>query len=251
MKKIYFLAAALLALLSCSKENPETSYGRISLGVSSDMEIVVTRGITSQADLAGYNISLSKDGILQWTKEYEDVRESDLIVPAGSYSIYVENLTDSEAHAEGMGSVRVAGASDVDVIGDAISECTVDCTPVNSKVSCIYTENFKVVYGNTAVVTLDAAGRSLEMEMTPYSADGGQTYGSEAYFAAGQNITWDLNATVLGVAKHYAGEFTTVKDKHTVVKFDAANTGMISITVTVDDKISQVEELDIPIDPLS
>ncbi len=250
MKRILFGAAALLTMISCSKEKQETRYGYISLGVSADTEIVVTKGMDSQADLSGYNITLTRDGVHQWTKEYETLKESDLIVSAGSYSIYVENLTDAEAHSAGMGSVRVAGSADVTVIGDAVTECTVDCKPVNSKISCIYTENFKVVYGNTAVVTLDASGRNLNMDMTPYVEVGEQTYGSEAYFAADELVAWELNASVLGIAKRYSGSFTTMKNRHTVVKFDAANTGMISISVTVDDEISQVEELDVPIDPL-
>ncbi len=252
MKKTIILAASILALLSCSEKNIDVPYGRISLGVSSDMEIVVTKGITGEVDLRGYNISLIKEGVCQWTKEYEGIVESDLIVPAGSYSIYVENLTDAEAHASGMGLVRVAGSESFEVIGDAITDCAVHCKPVNSKVSCIYTENFKVVYGNTAVVTLDKADRDLEMQMTPFVGEEGvQIYGSEAYFAAEQEITWDVNAAVLGVAKHYTGKFTTIENKHTVIKFDAANSGMISIKVTVNDEISDVEELDVPIDPLS
>ena len=54
MKKAFFLAAALVAMVGCNKtiiESPVSDYRYISLGVSADTEMVATKAIETEDDL--------------------------------------------------------------------------------------------------------------------------------------------------------------------------------------------------------
>ena len=67
MKKTIIAAAALVAMVGCNKgiiETPtaEAELGYINLGVNTDTEMVVNKGITTEAYLSGYNITLKKYG---------------------------------------------------------------------------------------------------------------------------------------------------------------------------------------------
>ncbi len=263
MKKTLLAAAALIAMTACTKENiimtSEAGYGYIDFGVSTDTELVVTKGLSSSTDLSGYNFTLKNEANSSYIwqeKEYNTIDADACKVPAGKYYVSVQNLTDAEAHPNGqMGSVQVKGeVSNFNVTAGATQTCTVNCTPINSKVSCIYTQKFYDVFGTSAAVTLDpgSSKRNLAMTMTKQVAIGQtQTYGSEAYFPANQTVTWELVGTASGVQKKFSNTFNTQAGKWSVITFDiSGDSGVINITVTVNGQISEVVSVDGSIDPI-
>ena len=105
MKKIIIFAAALAALVSCNKSVIVSSVeaeepGFISLGISTSDVMVETKGLATNADLTGYNITLIDNDTPSkplWTKEYADAQaESVWKVAPGTYTIKVENKTMDE-----------------------------------------------------------------------------------------------------------------------------------------------------------
>ncbi len=258
MKKTIIAAAALVAMAGCNKtliESPiaDSDYGYINLGVSADTEMMVTKAGTApaQEDLNKYNITISKDGSQIYSGEYSSIPDGGYKVTAGTYTVTAENLTIDEAYASdlnnGRGAMRVSGSNTVEVAAGQASTCPVECVPVNSKVSFVYTEQFANVFNmETARVTLEPDGRNLEMEM---SADGAEITDA-AYFEPATSIAWSLEAAAGSVAKNYTGSCKAVARKWTVVKFDAGENGVINVTITVNGDITEKEVVTETIDPL-
>ncbi len=263
MKKTIIAAAAIVTLAGCNTDNlSEAGYGYIDLGVNSDNEIVVTKGIsgTEGIDFSNYNVTLRnvQTGTDVWTGEFSDVANdaAKWKVQAGTYSVYVENLTDAEAHpSDGNGEVRVAGTSENIVIAAGEKKTAgVHCAPVNSKVSFVYTPSFAAAFdeGNATVsVALAERSRTLAMSQVEENAETFDTAAAAAYFPASQTLTWTLTATPnSGSAKTYSGTFTTVADKWTFIRFSGGDQGELTITITVDNKIdTQIVHSEV-IDPL-
>ena len=102
-------AAVFAALTACNKtliESPvaDSEYGYINFGLSSDLEIVDTKAsATVTKNNSTYNVYLKQGTTDKWTsgdknyKEYGDIAENDLKVPAGTYVIEAENYTETEA----------------------------------------------------------------------------------------------------------------------------------------------------------
>lgn len=251
MKKIIVFAAALAALVSCNKSVIVSSVeadepGFISLGISTSDVMVETKGLTANADLAGYNITLiNKTTSQTWTKEYKDaVADADLWkVAPGNYTIKVENKSESEVYPDNTsaGEIRIAGQTDVTVNAGQTSTCTVNCQPVNAKVSFCATSEFLNIFKNPTVsVTYGKRTVSLSTVTT--------SQGTPAYFEPVE-ITWNLSATVDGQSKGYSGKLTLVAKQWSKVTFNTSSTnGVISITITVDGTMTEVP-VQTPVDP--
>ncbi len=263
MKRTIIAAAAIVALAGCNTDNlSDAGYGYIDLGVNADSEIVVTKGIsgTDGTDFSAYNVTLRnvQTGADVWTGEFSAVAADaeKWKVQAGTYSVYVENLTDAEAHpASGAGEVRVAGNSGNIVIAAGEKKTAgVHCTPVNSKVSFVYTPSFAAAFDEaSATVSVALSGRACSLKMASVAEDA-ETFNMEseaAYFPAAQTLTWTLSAAPnSGSAKTYTGTFTTEADKWTFIRFSGGDKGELTITVTVDNKIDTQVVVPEVIDPL-
>lgn len=253
MKKIIIFAAALAALVSCNKSVIVSSVeadelGFISLGISTSDVMVETKGLTANEALTGYNITIIDkiNSTTYWEGEYEEAKdESVWKVAPGTYTIKVENKTKDEAYPDNSaGAIRIAGQKDVDVSAYQTSICTVECYPVNAKVSFYATSEFLTVFsdptvsvtGGTRTVSLGAVTTS---EGTP----------TPAFFEPGE-ITWNLTATVDGKSKNYSGKLTLVTKQWSKVTFNTSSTnGGISITITVDGNMTEVN-VPTAVDPL-
>lgn len=253
MKKIIFIAAAFAAMVSCNKSIIESTsvedslYGYINLGVNADLEMVVTKGLITEADLSGYMFTLSKnDEVLEgWPKSYEELSDEDWKVQAGSYSIYVENLSVEDAYEELEGVVRVSGETDVTVTAGVAVPCTVDCTPQNSKVSFMYTSDFDTVFDNPSVTVVESPER-----IVPLAVGNEHLEENCAYFEVG-TLEWTLTASIGEDERTYEGEITTQKAKWAQVTFTTGSTaGQINVTVTVDGEITDVQTITATIDPI-
>ena len=64
-------------------------------------------------------------------------------------------------------------------------------------------------------------------------------------------LTWEMTATVAGNSKKYTGTFNAPVAYWTKVDLKAGDSGMITITVTTNESISDVYTVDEVIDPTS
>lgn len=252
MKKIFFISSAIVLAASCNKNiigmSPVEECGYIDLGVTAETEMVITRGLVTEADLSGYNITLVKDNevVEGWPKEFESINDADWKVPAGTYTIKVENLTVEETYKTDKGVVRVSGETSVTVTAGVSTSCTVACTPQNSKVSFMYSPEFDVVFDEPAVTVKESDTRSVAMTV-------GDSHLEEnaAYFEVG-SLTWTLTAELNGQTKTYSKDFSTVKAKWSQITFTTGSTdGQINVTITVDGEITETETITAVVDPFS
>ena len=253
MKKIIIFAAALAALVSCNKSVIVSSVeadepGFISLGISTSDVMVETKALAANTSLAGYNITLiNKDNSQTvWTEEYETaVANANLWkVAPGTYTIKVENKSESEVYPNNTsaGEIRIAGQTDVTVNAGQTSTCTVNCQPVNAKVSFCAPSEFSSIFNNPTV-SVTGGTRNVSLGAV------GASQGTPAFFEPGE-ITWNLSATVDGQSKGYSGKLTLVAKQWSKVTFGTSSTnGGINITINVNGTMTE-DEVQAPVDPL-
>lgn len=252
MKKITIFAAALAALVSCNKSVIVSSVeaeepGFISLGISTSDVMVETKGLATNANLDGYNITLINNDTPSkplWTKEYADAQaESVWKVAPGTYTIKVENKTEKEVYPNNTsaGEIRIAGQTDVTVTTGHTSTCTVECQPVNAKVSFCAPSEFSSIFKNPTV-SVTGGTRNVSLGAV------GASQGTPAFFEPGE-ITWNLSATVDGQSKSYSGKITLVAKQWSKVTFGTSSTnGVIGITINVNGEMTSENET-VEVDP--
>ena len=249
MKKIIIFAAALAALVSCNKSVIVSSVeaeepGFISLGISTSDVMVETKGLTTNADLTDYIITIidKSNSTTYWEGDYEQAKdESVWKVAPGNYTIKVENKSEEEVYRTSAGEIRIAGQKDVDVTAGKTSTCTVECQPVNAKVSFCATSDFLKIFKDPSV-SVTGGTRTVDLGTV------GETLGSAAFYNPGE-ITWNLSATVDGQSKSFRGTLTLVAKQWSKVTFNTSSTnGVISITITVDGTMTEVP-VQTPVDP--
>lgn len=266
MKKIIIFAAALAAMTACNKSvletaTPSEGFGYINLGISADAEMVVTKAerTPTEDELASYTVTLKQGESRRWTKKYSAITSDDWTVPAGTYTVEVENLTVAEAYDNtsnnnSKGQLRLAGSSPVTVVAGKTATCAVRCTVANAKVTFTTDASFNIAFESPTVSvsqTIGETARTVDMG-TPGSAHDAENI-TAAYFEAGQNAaTWTLTATLKGEteSKTYSKDITLTAGKWSQVTFSTTNTnGTISLTVKVDETMTTVEVPE-SIDPL-
>ena len=253
MKKIIVFAAALAALVSCNKSVIVSSVeaeepGFISLGISTSDVMVETKALAANTSLAGYNITLINNDTPSkplWTKEYADAQaESVWKVAPGTYTIKVENKTEKEVYPNNTsaGEIRIAGQTDVTVTTGHTSTCTVNCQPVNAKVSFCATTQFFEVFSAASVSVTDGT-RTVDLGSV------GTSFGDEAFYNPG-DITWKLSAKIGETTKTYSGIVKLSAKQWSKVTFGTSSTnGGINITINVNGTMTE-DEVQAPVDPL-
>ena len=252
MKKLIIFSAALAALVSCNKSVIVSSVeadepGFISLGISTSDVMVETKALAANTSLAGYNITLTNKKTSEtWTEEYETaVANANLWkVAPGNYTIKVENKTEKEVYPDNTsaGKIRIAGQKDVDVTAGKTSTCTVECQPVNAKISFNATSEFLSMFQG-ATVSVTGSERTAELGSVTTS------FGTEAFFNP-MEVRWTLKASVFSVAQEYSGVVTLEAAKWSKVTFKTNSTnGIISLEISVNGEITDIIPLDVTIDP--
>ena len=252
MKKTILFAAALVAMTACNKNvievAPSDGFGYINLGITADTEMVVTKAAEKPdgAELPNYNITLKQGETVKWTREFSKMTTEDLTQPAGTYTLYVENLTEEEAAPAGAnGAVRVAGSVDFTVKAGIANTAKVTCEAINSRVTVA--NSFTAGVFSAADITITDGVRALPMEW-------GHDVEKGAYYSARKSITWTLTVTLSdGTKKTYSNpEATvTVAKKWTQINFSNSSTnGKILVEILVDGVISEKIEVSETIDPL-
>ena len=254
MKKIFLFAAAAAALVSCNKNvfqgtGSEELYGSISLGVNAESEMLVTKAVMDAEALASYNITLTKIGTEGYVWDHREYSEiTDWKVPAGTYSLEVENYTIDEAAAanDGKGAVRVLGTKNFTVEAGKTTDVAVECTPQNSRLSFAADAAFNTIFSDPKVsVTYES--RTVELGAPELTHEAS----TSVYFEP-VTVNWTLTATPAlgGTKKTFNGTVDLQKASWSQVKFTTKNTdGKISITVSVDDKMTVLDEVNETIDP--
>lgn len=270
MKKTIIMAAVLIAMVGCNKtliESPvaDSDYGYINLGVTAETEMVVTKGVTTTADLTGYKVNLLKDGVQLdgWPKAYSSITDDNWKVPAGTYTVMVYdkarvgNATEINAvynnsdptPAPIRGSKYIYGeCSNVTVSAGQPSTCTVNCTVQNSAVSFVTTEAFKEVFESASVSVKEK--KNDPRQFTP--AIGNEHLETNAVYFEPGTLTWTLTATpkLGGGAKTYSDDIVLPIKQWSQVTFSSGNTdGQINVTITVNDGMTTVTVPVIDIDP--
>lgn len=282
MKKTIIAAIALVAMAGCNKtliEAPvnDADFGYINLGVTADTEMIVTKAATSADALDTYRVCLysvagdsktpywagktigetvvSENGFISLSdaKANADLWK----VPAGTYSIYVENAVESHLYSE-KGGVYVNGEAPVTVYAGLPTDATLKCVPKNSKVSFIYNDDFKTVFNtNNLTVSVSESARTVSLIPSHVSSeatvDDSKSSFDSAYFGAGKSLTWKMSLMTTATnatAKEYTSSFNTTSGKWTIVTFSTGSTnGTINVTITVDGEIVDTETITFSLDP--
>ena len=257
MKKFLVSVLAIAAIVGCKKtvieQGSGKEFGYVDFSLTANTEMTVTTKAPTELsgdELASFNVTLYQDGNSLWTKEYSQVPEK-WYLPAGTYDIFVENLTDDEAAPEGeKGCVRVAAmAENVLVETGKTTPIEVNCTPVNSRVTIAYDQSFLQVFEGSQVIITDGS-RQFEM------ADG-HDQENGVYYPGGTELTWKLTTTLSGEssAKTYTSGVTpiiTTPGAWTQITFSTSTTdGRINISITVDEEFSDVVSEDVNINPFA
>lgn len=280
MKKAFFLAAALVAMVGCNKtiiESPvanEADYGYINFDVTADTEMVVTKGLTYEGtDLDDYKITLYSvkggEETTYWeTTTLSVAKTNDDLwkVPAGSYRIYVENMESANLYkavgeeTDIVGNPHLTGEADVIVYAGLPTEnIAVNCTAKNSKISFIYNDSFNTVFDASSVSLSVSSSRTVSM--VPTHVPSTSTVENEknnfeyAYFPADEELTWTMSVKTNAagaVPKEYTSTTGTKAGKWTIVTFSAGSTdGTINVTITTDGDVVSTETITFTLNPTS
>lgn len=268
MKKTIIIATALVAMTACNKslidsQINESEYGYINLGVSADTEMIVTKAAVSEEGKANYRVALYKgndlvwgteegatDGFVSYSEAVKEVNKSKLWkVEAGTYKVYVENVVESNCYPDNAaGSVYIQGDNTVTVSAGISTDCSVACTPKNSKVTFAYGEDFTTSFETTGLsISASCEGRTVTSSLT-------NDHTSPAYFPKEKTLTWTLIATPRNQssAYNYTGSITTVSATWHKITFTTGETnGQIKVTITANDEFTNSETKTYLVDPFN
>lgn len=252
MKKRYLFAAMSMMMLAACSNNDEPQveeYGTISLGMNTDIS-VSTRAVSTltPGQLANYQITINQSGESTAIKEgtYASLFNTGhtMTLKKGTgYTLTAASCTDTDAESANgnLGQMQFKGiSSSFDVNANQTTDVTVACTVANATLSVMWDSS---ITGQSSVFT------NLKAEIYENSNDSRKfTFTNDAntnpqpWF----NIDNDpkLNGTISynfnGTAKSY--DFSGIKlaaAKHVKLTISAsANNGQISVTITVDDTVT-------------
>lgn len=242
MKKIIFIAASLFALAACNKEvinTPvEAGKGVLNINVQSDDSVEINTKVAVSTD--NFTVAVkSGNSVIQSGKPNE---MSVVLLPAGNYSVYAENITSEEALSgnDGKGALHIAGASDEFTLdAGGTYTATVACVPVNAKITIAYEASFLNAF-SSYTVTYDQIGGDRDFSGVQPSTDYFYNISSEA---SQNKVDVKLSAT----AKHDSSEKTHTQPitleakKHYAIKYSAGANGQVNVSITADDALTQTD----------
>lgn len=256
MKKfIYiFMAVALLAAVSCKKDNFNyrngdnsgiLSFDGLSLMVSEDVH-KVTRASAAGGDYVMF--LYDNAGKLVWQKSYQEVLNGgDISLPVGNYTLEARSTAEEVPQSQFEAPVYGASKSFAIKAGVTTTLGSITCTLLQAVVTVGYNADFlKSVTGDGVVSVELAAGYPLEYNLS-YSG-GNPTYeqGKGYFLVNGDDATIALTfkGSVDGSSQRMKTVITGVKarDWHVVTimkKIDAS--GNASFGIEIDGLVNDVE----------
>lgn len=264
MKNLILSAMMIAAIFtSCSKDDSDyEGYGNIAVNVNSDVNLsaVQTRAATTVTDettLNTYSFTVKRASVANttWTGNYTYIKSASFAA-ATDYTISAENCNAATARTANSyyGQKRIYGESSQFAIkAGETTAVTLNCTVANSMVT--------VTLDNT---TLGNYFSSYEVSIGDGTGDGQRmlkfdSSNTTAYFDAGVTLSYSISAKLknsestvtfnntiaLGTTEN---KTEAAKNYNITVKASSSN-GKISLTMTVDDSLTDVTVPEVAIDP--
>lgn len=240
-----FLLMAIVFMASCSKSEMPYEYGNVRLSIGHNSSVIV-KSATEEIP-ATYIISTVNsqgEAVSELNGEYGTIKEKDIAMPVGTYTVSAYNITEEEAETE-RGAQRFFGSTSFDIKAGELHQASFTCTMENARVSFVLDDSFKNIFDvenaeNPAKVTVyTAANPSRKIEYTKdatLSEDDPQI----AYFNIDSSDS-SLNFTITArrksdsADKSYSKSFALQKQSWYKVTIKAAsNSGSDEVTVNMD-----------------
>lgn len=259
MKKTFFAAAALVAMVSCNKtliETPESEFGYIDLGISADTEMITTKAEqTVNQSGSKYLLTLIRTDVPETkfeNKEYGLLNPSvDLKVAAGTYTFSAQNITTTAAE-DGYGALRLYGEhADLDVIAGGNTPASIKCIPANAMVTVDVAANFGDTFKEYSISLIDGNRTLLITTLGHEDTDGKKV--TKSFFNIEEGaIYWQVAAKVNSEeqVKYFKSPFTVAAGQHHKITLAPGTNGTISVTITADDALTSID-VHATVDPLS
>lgn len=234
MKKIWIMLSLALLSCACTKAGLEVvdedqNYGYLTLNLSSDNDVNLTKATQTVTDLGSWNVTVSQTGGSSVSCKASELSGKAFV--AGTYTVSVNNYVDDAAACaanSNWGAARYEGSTSVTVEKGKSNPVTVACgTAKNARFKVVFADSFK------AICTGDY---SLTTSMPRTLAFTKDTESKLAYYAAGATVEYTLHYTYNGVSKNPTGSFTmggAATEK--TITISANNNGTISLTISYDD----------------
>ncbi len=224
-KPLYLLAAAMLMLASCSKENDVApGFGKLAINASVTPEVTLKATI-DQSVVNGYNLTLTdnSDNSVKFNGTIASFT-SPMELPAGTYTAVVK----SEDFTAPAFSKPVYGVtkSDITIASNQTTEATLQAAQTNAGVKVAYDAQMATSFpGKTATTTITDANGSLL-----YASDESRI----GYFTPGSvtvKVTFD--------GKEYTQSLTLAAGKNKEVTVNItpkpATPSLLNLTISVDE----------------
>ena len=233
-KSFLYIGAALILAAGCNKEviRSEKS-GLITLNLSSDQEVVLTKG---QMDCSNFNVYITGTTFLSkpYSKSYIcSQMTKGVSIPYGTYAIASDNCTSEEA-AKGFGQARYWGETtkDINISSQEPVSVTVNCAMVNGKIQVVFDESFTTDFTNPSI-KLSQADRNVTMTLK-------ETISSSAYFnveESGTTISYTIYGDIADRRLEYSSSVVLSPAKCAIITIKSNHNGLIGPGVDVDDSM--------------
>lgn len=232
-KSFLYIGAALILAAGCNKEVlvPEKS-GLITLSLSSEQEVVLTKG---PMDCSNFNVYITGTTFLSesYSKSYIcSQMAGGVSIPYGTYAIASDNCTAAQA-ATGFGQARYWGeTTGISISSQEPVPVTVNCAMVNGKVQVVFDESFTMDFTNPSI-ELSQANRTVTMTLE-------QTRTSSAYFnveESGTTISYTIYGEIAGRRLEYSSSVDLSPAKCAIITIKSNHNGIIGPGVDVDDSM--------------
>lgn len=235
-KSFLYIGAALIMAAGCNKEviRSEKS-GLITLNLSSEQEVVLTKGSMESMDCSNFNVYITGTTFLSesYYKSYIcSQMEKGVSIPYGTYAIASDNCTSKEA-ATGFGQARYWGETkEIRISSQEPVEVTVNCAMVNGKIQVVFDESFTKDFTNPSI-KLSQADRDVTMTLE-------QTLLYSAYFnveTIGTPISYTIYGEIAGRTLEYSSSVVLSPAKCAIITIKSNHNGLIGPGVDVDDSM--------------
>ena len=232
-KSFLYIGAALIMAAGCNKEviRSEKS-GLITLNLSSEQEVVLTKG---SMDCSNFNVYITGTTFL--SKPYSESyicsqMAGGVSIPYGTYAIASDNCTSEQA-ATGLGQARYWGETkEIRISSQEPVAVTVNCTMVNGKIQVVFDESFTKDFTNPSI-KLSQADRDVTMTLE-------QTLLYSAYFnveTSGTTISYTIYGDIAGRTLEYSSSVDLSPAKCAIITIKSNHNGLIGPGVDVDDSM--------------
>ena len=250
MKKVIFIAAALCALAACNKEvisAPEEGFGILNLSVASDSNVIVatktgeTETTTVPTDNFTVNIVNDENKVVK-TGPASSLKV--VVLPADTYTVNAENITESKAltNNDGKGELRMAGSVAPFTLTQSDTKgVSVVCNPTNSKITVTYDQSFTNAFNAYSVNLAHSGDRDFNTI----------TAGTEYFYniTSGAYVDVILSATSkAGVSVGHTQKINLEAAHHYAVTYSATTDGQLTINVTASNVLTPTN-INVPVNP--